>query len=205
VTPLLLRTPLSANAVTLVGIAVGILGGVLLGAVTWWGVLAGVGCLAVSGILDCADGELARLRFTESALGYWLDVVGDTVVHLAVVAGIALRLARAGTVPPWPVFALLGAGIVGAFVAMTWSEHVEERRRRAGGWENAVLDGVLSPLSTRDWHVFVVAFALAGRLDLLVLGGAIGAHAFWLVVAALLLRVLARARQLQASVARVRQ
>lgn len=205
VTPLLLATPLSANAVTVLGIAIGVAGGLLLGAATRTGVLAGVACLVVSGILDCSDGELARLRLSESALGHWLDIVGDTVVHFAVIAGIAMHLARAGTAPGWPVFALLAAGIVGAFVTMTWSEHVEDRRRRVGGWENAVLDGVLSPLSTRDWHVFVVVFALAGRLAGLVLGGAVGAHVFWVVVVVLLARVLARARQLQPSVARVRQ
>jgi CDP-L-myo-inositol myo-inositolphosphotransferase len=204
-TPLLLRTPLSANAVTVLGIVIGVVGGLLLGAATRAGVVAGVACLVASGTLDCCDGEIARLRLLESALGHWLDIVGDTVVHFAVIAGIALHLARAGTVPGWPVFALLGAGIVGAFVTMTWSEQVEERRRRAGGWENVVLDGVLSPLSTRDWHVFVVAFALAGRLDVLVVAGAVGAHVFWLLVAVLLVRVLGRARQVQPSVPRVRQ
>ena len=65
-----------------------------------------------------------------------------------------------------------------------------------------MLDGVLGPLTTRDWYVFPVAFALAGRLDWLVPAAAVGAHVFWLVTLVLLARVL-RAAQLQGSAPRV--
>src|SRR5438132_1707096 len=94
----------------------------------------------------------------------------------------------------WTVLALLGLGVLGAFAVISWSEHVESRRRRAGGWENRVLDGVLAPLSTRDWYLLVVPFALAGRLDWLVLGAAVGSHVFWIAALVLLGRTLRRAR-----------
>jgi len=193
-TRLLLRTPLSPNAVTLLGIAIGVVGGLALGAATPSGVAAGVACLIASGVLDCSDGELARLRFAESRLGHWLDMAGDTVVHLAVLGGLALRLLHGPGLPGWPVLTLLGLGILASFAVISWSEHAESRRRRAGGWENRVLDGVLAPLSTRDWYLFVVPFALAGRLDWLVLGAAVGAHVFWVTALVLLGRTLRRAR-----------
>ena len=192
-TRLLLRTPLSPNAVTLLGIAIGVVGGLALGAATPSGVAAGVACLIASGVLDCSDGELARLRFAESRLGHWLDMAGDTVVHLAVLGGLALRLLHGPGLPGWPVLTLLGLGVLGAFAVISWSEHAESRRRRAGGWENRVLDGVLAPLSTRDWYLLVVPFALAGRLDWLVLGAAVGSHVFWIAALVLLGRVLRRA------------
>jgi phosphatidylglycerophosphate synthase len=149
-------------------------------------------CLVISGVLDCCDGELARLRFAESRLGHVLDVTGDTVVHGAVLAGIVSYLVRAGTTPPAAVLGWLAAGILGAFAAITWSEATETQRHQVDAWENRILEGVLSPLSTRDWHVFVVAFALVGRLDRLVAGGAIGAHVFWMAVTVLVVRVLRR-------------
>src|SRR5206468_5146197 len=181
------------NAVTLLGIALGVIGGLALGAATLGGVAAGVACVIASGVLDCADGELARLRFAESRLGHWLDMAGDTVVHLAVLGGLARRLVRGAAVPSWPVFAVLALGVAGAFAVISWSEVAEDRRRRAGGRENRVLDGVLGPLSTRDWYVFVVPFALAGRPDRLVFGAAIGAHVFWVAALVLLVRALRRA------------
>jgi phosphatidylglycerophosphate synthase len=193
-TRLLLRTPLSPNAVTVIGILVGVTGGMLVGAASGPATLSGVLLLVLSGVLDCSDGELARLRFTESTLGHWLDVTGDTLVHVALLGGIAARLAATGGVPSWPVLATLGAGVVGAFVVISWSEHTETRRHAAPGWENRVLDGVLSPLTTRDWYVFPVAFAVAGRLDWLVPAAAVGANVFWVVALGVLLRALARVR-----------
>jgi phosphatidylglycerophosphate synthase len=152
----------------------------------------GVAALVFSGVLDCVDGEIARITFAESRLGHALDVTGDTVVHLALLAGIARRLARVAAWPGAGTLALLVVGVLGAFAAITWSDATEERRRRVDGWENRVLDGVLSPMTTRDWYVFPVAFALAGRLDVLVPAAAWGAQAFWVLVAVLTWRVLRR-------------
>lgn len=191
-TRLLLGTPLSPNAVTVIGIVLGVAGGLLLGAASLGGVAAGVLLLVVSGVLDCSDGELARLRLAESPLGHWLDMTGDLVVNVAVLAGVGLHLASTGRMPGWGTFVLLGAGVLGAFGVISWSEQTEERRHRVPGWENRLLDGVLGPLTTRDWHVFVVGFALAGRTDAMVRGAAVGAHVFWAVTLIVLLRVLRR-------------
>jgi len=193
-TSLLLRTPLSPNAVTTLGIALGMAGGLALAYPGRGPVVAAVLMLLASSVLDCSDGELARLSHAESKLGHWLDITGDTAVHLALLAGIGARIAGMGSAPGWPVIVLLGFGVVAAFGVVTWSDDTEARRRRVPGWENRVLDGVLSPLSTRDWHVFPVAFAVAGRLDLLVVGAAFGANVFWVATLVVLLRVLRRAR-----------
>jgi phosphatidylglycerophosphate synthase len=191
-TRFLLRTPLSPNAVTVVGIALGAAGGAVLALPGTLAVVAAVVLLTASAVLDCSDGELARIRCAESRLGHWLDVSGDTVVHVAVLGGIAARIARAGSAPGWPVLGALLLGVLGAFAVITWSEETEARRCRVVAWENRLLDGVLSPLTTRDWHVFPVLFALAGRLDLLVPAAAAGAHAFWIGGLVLLRRALGR-------------
>jgi phosphatidylglycerophosphate synthase len=176
--------------VTIVRVLIGLVGGVLVGSPSAGGVLAGIGALLFSGVLDCSDGEIARIKFTESRLGHLLDVTGDTLVHVALLAGIARQLARVGTWPGAATLILLGLGIAGAFVAITWSEQTEERRHRVpDAWENRVLDGILSPLTTRDWYVFPIAFAVAGRLDLLVSAAAWGAQVFWMTVAVLVWRV----------------
>src|SRR5262249_45446128 len=140
----LLRTAVSPNAVTLAGIVLGAAGGLLLGVPGLPPVLAAIGLLVAAAVLDCSDGELARLRFAESRLGHWLDVVGDTVVHVAVLAGIALRITRTGHPPGWPAIVALLLGVVGAFAVITWSDETQARRRRVPGWENRVLDGILS-------------------------------------------------------------
>jgi len=193
VTRLLLPTPVTPNVVTVFGTAVGVAGGLLIGSPGTAGIVAGVLCLLASGVLDCSDGELARLRGESSRLGHVLDVAGDTLVAVALLAGIVLRLTASGQFPGWPALLALSLGVAGGFTVIT-----------VACWENRVLDGILGPLTTRDWYVFPVAFALAGRLAWLVPAAAAGAHVFWLVALVLLLRVL-RAAQLQGSAARVRQ
>ena len=190
----LLRTPVTPNALTIVGILTGIGGGLLLGLPDAGTTLAAIVLLLVSSVLDCSDGELARLRFAESKLGHWLDVTGDTVVHLALLGGIALRLSATGETPSMAAVIGLATGIVGAFVTITLSEQAEARRRRVPSWENRVLDGVLSPLSTRDWYVFPVALAATQRLGWLVPAAAVGAHVFWITAAVLLRRALRKSR-----------
>jgi len=199
----LLATPVSPNSVTVAGTAVGIAGGLLVGG-TGLAVPLGLLCLVASGVLDCADGELARRRGTTSDLGHALDVTGDTLVAVALLAGIAWRLARAGAFPGLPVLVAIALGVAGSFAAITWSEATSERRHRVPGWENWLLDGLLAPLTTRDWYVFPVAFAVAGRLDLLLPVAAVGAQVFWIVTLTLLRRVLRRA-QVQGRAPRVRQ
>ena len=203
VTRVLSRTRCPPNAVTLVGIGLGALGGVLFAVPGGVPVLAAVLCLLASGVLDCSDGELARLRFAESRLGYWLDISGDTIVHICFLAGITARIAATGHPPGRGTLVALAAGVLGAFTVMTWSDHSEARRRRERGWENWLLDGVLSPLSTRDWYIFVIAFAIAGRLEWLVPAAAVGAQVFWSVGLVALLRVLGRSRAAPASSAAI--
>ncbi|HXJ34574.1 MAG TPA: CDP-alcohol phosphatidyltransferase family protein [Candidatus Eisenbacteria bacterium] len=192
-TRLLLRTPLTPNAVTVIGVAIGIGGGLAIGAESELGILGGVLALVLSGVLDCCDGEIARIKLTESKLGHVLDVTGDTLVHVALLTGIAKRLAKVAAWPGSATLGLLGFGVIASFAAITWSEQTEARRQAVDAWENRVLESVLSPLTTRDWHVFPVAFALAGRLDELVPAAAWGAQAFWITVVVLVWRVLRRA------------
>jgi phosphatidylglycerophosphate synthase len=187
----LLPRGVTPNAVTVAGIALGVFGGLMLGLPAPAPLLLGILALLASGVLDCVDGELARVGFAESRLGHVLDVTGDTVVHVAVLAGLSLRLAADGVVIGRAVLWLLALGVLGSFAAITWSEVTERRRRRVACWENRILDGVLSPLTTRDWYVFPVAFAVIDRLDLLVVGAAVGAQVFWILVAWLVARVLA--------------
>jgi phosphatidylglycerophosphate synthase len=195
VTRLLLRTRLTPNQITIAGTLLGIAGGAFLALPTWLGIALGVVCLMASSVLDCCDGELARLRFTESNIGHLLDVTGDTLVHGALVGGLSARLIASGQTPGWPTLAALGLGIAGAFAAISWAESVESERRSVPSIENRLLDGLLSPLSTRDWYVFPLAFAAFGRLGYFPLAAAVGAHVFWPLVLIATARALRRSRE----------
>jgi hypothetical protein len=73
-----------------------------LGAVSspWWASLGAV-LLLVSIVLDCADGQLARIKGISSPVGRILDGTMDAVAPLCVFHGMAFYLLGQGFTAPW--------------------------------------------------------------------------------------------------------
>ena len=76
---------LSANAVTVLALLIGISAAGLV-ALGW--IWTGITLLWLSGLLDAADGALARMT-RASAFGAILDITGDRVVEIAVILALA--------------------------------------------------------------------------------------------------------------------
>lgn len=112
VTRLALRLGLSANQVTWLMIAVGLVG-------AWTFALPGVvAVLGVVGIqlyllLDCVDGEVARFTKTQSVVGVYLDRWGHYVVEGSMFAALGVRAAD-GT----DQLGYMVLGMAGAFLAL---------------------------------------------------------------------------------------
>ena len=193
-THFLLQTPLSPNAVTLVATAVGLAAA---GAFAFGTYLAGiVGALLfqLSAILDCCDGEVARLKFLESAFGEQLDVILDNVVHIALFAAMAWgAFLGKGLCPAgwesvfadcdsarafWvPLFG--GLAIFGNVAAFAVVRTAMRKRRLMDESRRARIDSILNRLASRDFSVIVFAFALIGQIPWFLLLAAIGSNVFW--------------------------
>jgi len=89
-TRLILKTKLSAGAVSVVSIALGAVGGICFAFNTalWNGVA--VALLLLSWVLDCVDGEVARARGAASLDGEFIDACRHQIACPALFAGIAL-------------------------------------------------------------------------------------------------------------------
>lgn len=85
---LLVRTPITANGVTILMIAAGFLAGPALLLPGVWGALLAVVFTQLQMLLDCSDGEVARWRRMASPKGIFLDAVG----HYAAEGSIGLFL-----------------------------------------------------------------------------------------------------------------
>ncbi len=185
----LLRTSLSPNQVTLLSCGVGLLGALCFVLGGYWGPLVGACLLQGAVVLDCCDGEIARLKFLESPLGEWLDIVCDTAVHLAVFVGIGVAVWRGG--PSSHALLLAGILVLGgclAFPLVTLAEKTEVAGEQRDGWEDRWIKKLLAALTTRDFSVLIVASAALGKLEWFLWGAAIGAQVFWLSLAWLLFR-----------------
>ncbi len=131
---------------------------------------------AAAVVLDHADGEVARLTLAESAVGEWLDIVVDTVVHVALVLALgvaSLRAAGAG----------LGLGAVAAagVVASAALSKLVPPSFDAGGAGRLVerlssRDGFYAMLLLFLGALAVAPAALPGFMVLIALGG----NAYWL-------------------------
>ena len=75
-TRLLLRTPITANGVTVLMIIAGVLAGPALLLPGLWGPLLAVLLTQVQMLVDCSDGEVARWRGTSGPRGPFLDQIG---------------------------------------------------------------------------------------------------------------------------------
>ncbi|MDY0000843.1 MAG: CDP-alcohol phosphatidyltransferase family protein [Polyangia bacterium] len=105
----LARLGVSANAVTLAGLGVGIGAGLVAALGGYWASL-GAALLFFAGLLiDCVDGDLARITLSTSRLGQWLDSLTDDLGYVALAVGLGVGLG-----PPWLWLGLVTLGLVSA-------------------------------------------------------------------------------------------
>lgn len=116
-------TRISPDQLTVVSMLLGIAAGALIYASVGrdgYGFLPHAALLFVlSAIVDCSDGQLARMRRSSSRLGRMLDGAVDAVVQIAVVpAGIVHMFARLGGASQWHAWAWAVAGVLAVLGGM---------------------------------------------------------------------------------------
>jgi len=86
---------------------------------SWGGLLAGVGVLELAYVLDCVDGQLARLRGTSTPIGAHLDFLMDELKAFLLVAAVGVRLWRADGDARWLLEGLLALVAVASAISLT--------------------------------------------------------------------------------------
>jgi phosphatidylglycerophosphate synthase len=116
----LARTGITPNQVTFVTLPVFLAGAAVLALLPSWGALvAGAAIIEFSYVLDCADGQLARLKGTSSPVGAHLDFLMDELKAFALVAAIAVRLWLPARDPFWLLEGLAGLVAVAGAISLT--------------------------------------------------------------------------------------
>ena len=80
ITYLLVRTPISANQVTVIQEIIGTIGAIMLAVPSIKIMLLGIFLIQFGFILDCVDGEVARYKGQCSVRGVFLDLIGHQIV-----------------------------------------------------------------------------------------------------------------------------
>jgi phosphatidylglycerophosphate synthase len=173
VSRLLLETGVTPNMMTVFSTVLGLIGAAFFLGSSRAAYVPGALLVWLHSVLDGCDGELARVRFQESAFGSDLDFWGDNVVHLALFTSLGLGFWRTGNgVHTLALAAVADLGVV----ASAWTAWQHRRRLRAaspvplaeaGVTAEAPGDGIESKLSRlenalaqRDFIYLLVLLAL---------------------------------------------
>jgi phosphatidylglycerophosphate synthase len=190
----LIRTPITANQLSVLLVAIGFYAAWLFSTGHYLaGVLGGFLSLAAS-ILDGCDGEIARLKYQESALGCWIETFGDYSYYVAIFVGLTIGAVRqTGS----DIFYWLG-GIALAGLLLTFALLIYLRNRITAGQPEKLHDiartrftAAPSPWSSVIWRISfvatraampygIMAFALLDALPIVVILAAIGSNIYWI-------------------------
>jgi phosphatidylglycerophosphate synthase len=167
--------PLTPNQVTVIAFAIGLIAAFGFAHGSWFGGVVGALLLQWSAVIDCCDGEVARLTFSESTNGYYLDITCDNIVHVAVFAAIA-----------WSSYQMLGqtyvlllGGLAAFGTMMSFIVVLAARHRRARA-PSTRLDRLIEALANRDFSLILIICALTGTLQWFLWALAVGVNLFWL-------------------------
>ena len=72
--------------------------------------------LFLGGVVDCCDGEVARLRLESSRLGAWIDAIGDDISRLALILAVGFHVAP--QFPAVPILWITAGAIVLTLISM---------------------------------------------------------------------------------------
>ncbi len=110
-TRLVLDTGVTPNQVSIAAMAFGIAAAVIAGFGGYYPVMIAGLLYWVGAVVDCVDGEIARLRIEGSKAGEWLDTLADDVSTYGLLAGLGVGLVSDGYDPLWNLVGIGGAAL----------------------------------------------------------------------------------------------
>ncbi len=187
-TRIFLRTGLSPNAITVLSLFIGLVAAAFFARGGYAAAIIGGLLFQLSAIVDCCDGEVARLTHRESRFGRQLDLAADNIVHVAIFAGVAwgAYLQQGAVQRSWLPLALGSAAVVGSSLSL-WlvirAQGFRERQALASPTQASRADFILKNMASRDFSVLLLIFALVDGLKWFLWLAAIGSNVFWIILA----------------------
>ncbi len=190
----LIRTPLTANQLSVMLVALGFYAAWLFSLGHYGAGVLGAFLSLSASILDGCDGEIARLKYQESALGCWIETVGDYSYYVAIFIGLTIgavrhthteafywigALALAGTLLSFAFLIFLRTRITAGRPERLHAIAAERFKAEQTFWSRLIWR--LSFTATRSAMPYgIFAFALVDFLPGIVVLAAIGANVYWI-------------------------
>lgn len=192
----LTHTRVTPNAVTLVGLLVGVLSADCFSKGDYLSAVLGGLLFFLSGLCDEVDGMLARLKFADSAFGTWFEGYVDSLSYLLLFVGIACGLyRRRGPQELWIGGAVL-LGAVFSVAVVSWlrkrSTHADRPNEYLGkmyqlldndraNWISRTARNIEFLLKKGVFIHYVVLFSVLGLLPVMMRIAAFAANLTWIL------------------------
>lgn len=174
----LLDTFVTPNMITVVSTAIGLAGAYLFTFRAMPYEVAGALLFWLHSVVDGVDGELARMRFQESKLGWTLDFWGDNLVHVALFSCIAYGWHLSGaSLAPF----LGGAAVIGTLGSATlaYTQKLRGRGPLTGQPGPDALSKLETMLTQRDFVYILPVIAWFGYMYYFLWAAAAGSLLFF--------------------------
>ena len=189
-TPMLLKTPLTANQVTLISMLLGLVAAGLFAQGDVKTQFAGSLVFFVCYLLDNCDGEIARAKKQNSKTGQMFDTFVDWVVHAAFFIGLGWGVAGSTGQEFWFWFGVSGGAgasinyFLGLYAVMKQNDAVEDgdpdNYDHPDTWKQALVFA-FRELARADFWLIVIILSVFDCLWILLPATAVGAHVYWVL------------------------
>ena len=183
-TRLFLKTPLSPNMITILSLFIGLISAVFFLQGTHENSIIGAGLLLLSAWIDCTDGEVARLKFSESKIGGKLDILCDNLVHFSVFFAIGMGLFQSTENNIFMFFGLFAVfGSLVSFLILSSSIIDKKEKVSANTVDLKNKNTLTDNMANRDFIYFLFFMSLIGRVDIFICITAFGSNIFAIYLA----------------------
>ena len=175
ITGFLIRTPVTPNQVTIISLILGLIAGVFFsfGGHTHTITAGLIFFLCV--VFDQCDGEVARIKNMETEFGRSFDIIVDSIVSAAIVAGITFALYKASGSGFHIIIGLLA--IIGISISIFLTTYLGKENKTDTGTQE-----MLDKLNNKDFfYIIMLASVIFNQMIWFLLIMAVGTNIYWIV------------------------
>lgn len=174
------NTRVTPNHVTFLALFVSLIGAaVMVGWLSWPGLVAAILIYQLAYVIDCADGMLARLRGTSSPVGHLLDFLGDEIKAKVLLGAVAVRLYLQSDDARYLIAGIAGVLLVSIAISLTTftrrPEYTGKPERGEEGEASAAPRSLIrralglvewGAKSLMNYPIYIVFLALADAIEI---------------------------------------
>ncbi|MGR3218682.1 MAG: CDP-alcohol phosphatidyltransferase family protein [Candidatus Anammoxibacter sp.] len=190
ITAVLLKTPLTANHVTILNTFIGLLAGFFFTKGGYYNFIVGALIYQLNTIIDHCDGEIARAKNQSSRFGFMLDLLTDGFIAGAIMVCIGFGLSLSLNNHLYFILGIVaGAGAFASSMLIFYNakqikngENNLNFADKNNGKPASALEIFVDNLTNKNMSFYVLVSVLIVKLNILLIIMAIGAQIHWILV-----------------------